>query len=182
MFLRAIKLVLKEETKFDLYFNDGTVKRYDVSILFNKYPQIKPLSNRKLFLKGKLFGWGGIVWTDEIDLPTEFIHDEGEDVSDQYNDIGQVVFGESVNYKRLSLGLTQEELAAKVGVERSTVSKWVKRFPAIRAWSSNCRPTRITATGLCSVEPRTSPAVCSSSRERSASIITPPSEAASRST
>lgn len=137
MFLRAIKLVLKEETKFDLYFNDGTVKRYDVSILFKKYPQIKPLSNRKLFLKGKLFGWGGIVWTDEIDLPTEFIHDEGEDVSDQYNDIGQVVFGESVNYKRLSLGLTQEELANKIGIDQSDLSKIEKGIanPSIKMMS-----------------------------------------------
>ena len=40
---KAIKLFLKENTTFDLVFLDGSVKRYDILSLADKFPQLNEL-------------------------------------------------------------------------------------------------------------------------------------------
>ena len=89
--IKAIKLILKEGTTFDLYFNDGTVKRYDILLLADKFPQLNALKNRELFLKGHLMGWSGVVWNDELDIECDTVYDEGVDVTNEYEDIDAVV-------------------------------------------------------------------------------------------
>ena len=120
---RAIKLVLKEGTTFDLYFYDGVVKRYNILSLADKYPQLNELKDRKLFLKGKLLGWGGVIWNDELDVSSETVFDEGIDVSDKYDDIDAVVLGYKIKEKRIELHLSQEDLANRVGIDQSDLSK-----------------------------------------------------------
>ena len=120
---KAIKLVLKEKTLFDLYFNDGVVKRYDILFLANKFPQLNALKDRKLFLKGKLFGWSGVVWNDELDIDAETVYEEGLDVSNEYNDIDNVVLGYQIKEKRIALNLSQFDLAKRVGIDQSDLSK-----------------------------------------------------------
>ena len=122
-FIQAIKLVLKEGTTFDLYFLDGTVKRYDILSLSDKFPQLNALKDRKLFLQGKLPGWGGVIWNDDLDIGCETVYEEGMDVTDEYNDIDIVVFGYKVKYRRLELDLSQSELATKIGIDQSDLSK-----------------------------------------------------------
>ena len=39
MFHKAVKLELREGTVLELTFQDGKVKRYDMAVLFEKYPQ-----------------------------------------------------------------------------------------------------------------------------------------------
>lgn len=78
MFHKAEKLIFREGTSFDLLFQDGITKHYDISILFEKYPQLKALTDRKLFLQGKLMGGYGIMWNDELDIETETIYEEGK--------------------------------------------------------------------------------------------------------
>ena len=119
----AIKLVLKANTTFDLYFLDGSVKRYDILFLSDKFPQLNKLKNRDLFLKGKLLGWGGVVWNDELDVSSETVYEEGVDVAQEYDDIGNVVVGYKIKEKRVELGLSQAELAKKVGIDQSDLSK-----------------------------------------------------------
>ena len=46
---KAIKLILKENTIFDLYFVDGKVIRYDILSLADKFPQLNDLKDRKLW-------------------------------------------------------------------------------------------------------------------------------------
>ena len=121
--VKSIKLVLKEGTTFDLYFYDGSVKRYDILSLANKFPQLNALKDRKLFLKGKLFGWSGVVWNDELDIEAETVYEDGTDVTNEYNDIDSVVFGYKVKERRLHLGLSQIELADKAGIDQSDLSK-----------------------------------------------------------
>ena len=72
--VKAIKLILKENTIFDLFFYDGTVKRYDILSLSDKFPQLNDLKDRKLFLKGHLLGWGGVVWNDDLDVSIETVY------------------------------------------------------------------------------------------------------------
>ena len=121
--IRAIKLVLKEKTTFDLYFLDGVVKRYDILKLAEKYPQINALKDRQLFLKGTLAGWGTIIWNDDLDIDTETVYEFGTDVSDEYKDIDIVVIGYKIKLRRLELFMSQEDLARKVGIDQSDLSK-----------------------------------------------------------
>ena len=120
---KAIKLVSKKNTTFDLYFDDGFVKRYDILSLADKFPQLNALKDRKLFLKGKLFGWSGVIWNDELDIDAETVYEEGLDVSNEYDDIDNVVLGYKIKEKRLVLNLSQDELAKRVGIDQSDLSK-----------------------------------------------------------
>ena len=119
----AIKLVIKDGTNFDLYFVDGVVKRYNILLLSDKYPQLNALKDRELFIKGKLIGWGGVMWNEELDVSSETVYKEGIDVSLEYDDIENVVVGYLIKQKRLELELSQDELAAKTGIDQSDLSK-----------------------------------------------------------
>lgn len=121
--LKSIKLILKEGTTFDLYFIDGVVKRYDILSLADKFPQLNALKNRNLFLKGKLLGWSGIYWNDELDIECDTVYEEGEDVSSEYDDIDVVVLGYKIRELRRNADLSQTELASKVGIDQSDLSK-----------------------------------------------------------
>lgn len=123
--VKAIKLILKEDTTFDLFFYDGTVKRYDILSLSDKFPQLNDLKDRKLFLKGHLLGWGGIVWNDDLDVSSETVYVEGKDVTNEYDDtdILNIVIGYQIKEKRLQKEMSQEELAKKAGIDQSDLSK-----------------------------------------------------------
>ena len=123
MVVVAIKLVLKENTSFDLYFLDSSVKRYDILSLADKFPQLNALKDRNLFLKGRLMGWSGVYWNDELDIDVETPYYEGKDVTDEYDDIENAIIGYKIKEKRLELELSQEELASKVGIDQSDLSK-----------------------------------------------------------
>ena len=121
--ITAIKLVLKEGTTFDVYYLDGIVKRYDILSLAKKFPQLNALKDRELFLKGRLLGWSVIQWNDELDVSTEDPYYDGIDVTNEYDDVENVIVGYKIKRKRLELNLSQNELAAKVGIDQSDLSK-----------------------------------------------------------
>ena len=120
---KAIKLILKEKTTFDLYFLDGTVKRYDILSLADKFPQLNALKDRSLFLKGHIMGWSGVIWNDELDIDCDTVYEEGIDVTNEYDDIENAVIGYKIKEKRLELDLSHEALASKVGIDQSDLSK-----------------------------------------------------------
>lgn len=120
---KAIKIMLREKTLIDAYFDDGSVKRFDVLSLANQYPQLNELKNRDLFLRGKLLGWSAICWNEELDLDTEIIYEVGKDVSEEHDDIETVVLGYKIKEKRQELNLSQEELAEKIEIDQSDLSK-----------------------------------------------------------
>lgn len=120
---KGIKLVLKEGTTFDLYFLDGLVKRYDIISLADKFPQLNALKDRTLFSQGKLLGCGGVIWNDELDVSSETVYEDGVDVSSEYDDIDTVVLGYKIKQKRIELKMSQEELAEKIGIDQSDLSK-----------------------------------------------------------
>ena len=123
--IEAIKLILKENTLFDLFFVDGSVKRYDILSLAKKYPQLNSLKDRKLFLKGHLLGWSGVVWNDELDVSAETVYEDGIDVTNEYDDtdITNILIGYQIKQKRLEQFMSQEELAIKAGIDQSDLSK-----------------------------------------------------------
>ena len=83
MFHKAIKLEYREGTTLELTFSDGKVKRYDMSALFGKYPQLTALKDRTLFTSGKLLGPYGIVWNDDLDIEAETVYEDGETVREE---------------------------------------------------------------------------------------------------
>ena len=123
--IKAIKLIIKENTNFDLFFIDGSVKRYDILSLSDKFPQLNELKNRKLFLKGHLIGWSGVFWNDELDVSSETVYEDGIDVTNEYDDtdIMNIIIGYKIKEKRLQQELSQEELASKSGIDQSDLSK-----------------------------------------------------------
>ena len=120
MFHKAISLKLLENTALEVVFQDGFVKRYDMKTLFSKYPQLQALEDRELFLKGKLVGFYGIVWDDDLDIET--IYEDGETVQKR-----EIIIHEASSYAvasaRALAGITQKKLAALTGIDQSDISK-----------------------------------------------------------
>ena len=121
--IKAIKILFREKTLLDVYYSDGTVKRFDTQTLVVRYPQFELLKDRTLFEKGKLLGWSTIYWNEDLDLDTELVYEEGIDVSKEYDDIEAAVVGHLIKEKRLEQHLSQEQLASKVGIDQSDLSK-----------------------------------------------------------
>jgi len=122
MFHKALKLEFKTGTSLEILFQNGEIKSFDVSCLFEKYPQMKALQDRQLFLSGKLVGKYGIIWNDELDLETETVFEAGKTVG--YKDIPvSVLVGEAVYSARARAGLSQTELAKLTNIDQSDISK-----------------------------------------------------------
>ena len=122
MFHKAVNLTFREGTSFDLLFQDGITKRYDISNLFDKYPQLKALTDRKLFLQGKLMGGYGIMWNDELDIETEIVYEDGKTISKNTTPINLLV-ANAVSAARAKSGLSQKELSKLTGIDQSDISK-----------------------------------------------------------
>lgn len=120
---KAIKLVLREKATLDVYFLDGRVKRYNILSLADKYPQLNELSDQSLFEKGKLLGWSTVYWNEYLDVDVETVYDEGKDVTNQYEDVEPTIVGYIIKEKRLEQNLSQEDLANKIGIDQSDLSK-----------------------------------------------------------
>lgn len=122
MFHRAIQLKYGEGTTLELAFQDGKIKRYDMSVLFGKYPQLEALKDRELFLSGKLLGTYGIAWNDDLDIEAETIYEDGETIREG-KPAAFVIVGNAVAAARARKGLSQKELSDLTGIDQSDLSK-----------------------------------------------------------
>ncbi len=122
MFHKALELEFKNGTQLELTFQDGQVKQYDMSSLFVKYPQLRALEDRELFLSGQLMGSYGIRWNDELDIDVETIYEDGRTIR-----LAKLAacfkVGEEVLAARSKKGLTQKELSKATGIDQSDLSK-----------------------------------------------------------
>ncbi len=122
MFHKAIKLEYREGTTLELTFQDGRVKRYDMSALFSRYPQLEALKDRTLFTSGKLSGPYGIVWNDDLDIEAEIVYEDGETAREE-KPAAFVMVGEAVAAARAKKGLSQKELSDLTGIDQSDLSR-----------------------------------------------------------
>ena len=106
----------------ELTFSDGKVKRYDMSALFGKYPQLTALRDRALFTSGKLLGSYGIVWNDDLDVEAETVYEDGETVREE-KPAAFTMVGNAVAAARARKGLSQKELSELTGIDQSDLSK-----------------------------------------------------------
>ena len=119
---KAVKLYLKQGTTIRVLFSDGITKEYDVLSLSNKYPQLNDLRDRKLFLKGKLFGWGGVIWNEDLDLDSETIYEDGKTVKSEEK-ATEIILGYNIKQARLRKQLTQEDLSKLTKINQSDISR-----------------------------------------------------------
>ena len=122
MFHKALSVKFLEGTSMIVAFKDGTIKFFDMSTLFKKYPQLKALENRELFLSGELMGEYGIIWNEDLDIEVETIYQSGRTIEVQKVSIHEAS-ARAVAYARASAGMTQKELAASAGIDQSDISK-----------------------------------------------------------
>lgn len=122
MFHKAIALQFNEGTSLEVTFQNGEVKLYDMSVLFDKYPQLSSLKNRDLFLSGKLAGAYGIIWNDEIDIEVETIYEDGVTIKTLPVSANHLV-AHAIAEARGKIGISQKDLALKSGIDQSDISK-----------------------------------------------------------
>lgn len=122
MFHKALDLKYLEGTSLCITFSDGKVIKYDISSLFNKYPIFKALNNRELFLSGKLQGFYGIIWTEDLDLEVETVYSDGTPIM-QKNIKLYTSSASAVAEARAKSGISQSELSKKTGINQSDISR-----------------------------------------------------------
>ena len=122
MFHKAVKLEFDEGTALVLTFQDGKVKRFDMGVLFDKYPKLTALRDRKLFTSGQLMGFYGIIWNEELDIEAETIYEEGETVRVEKPAVG-ILIGNALSAARAKKGLSQKALSEATGIDQSDISK-----------------------------------------------------------
>ena len=122
MFHKAVHLDFKDNCIVEVTFQDGKVKQYDLRNLFDKYPVMKALENRELFYSGKLAGNYGIIWTDELDLETETVYEEGVTVRVERLP-RHIEVGNAFKAARAEAGISQKELSQRTGIDQSDISK-----------------------------------------------------------
>ena len=120
MFHKAVDLQFKEGTTLQVTFQDGTIKQYDMKMMFEKYPQLTSLKSRKLFLTGKLSGYYGIIWNDDLDIDVETIYQNGItiNVTKPASSIGNAIAS-----ARAYTGMSQMELSAATEIDQGDISR-----------------------------------------------------------
>ena len=121
MFHKAVDLRFLSGTSLAVTFQDGKFMQYDMACLFEKYPQLKALEDRALFLSGKLMGAYGIYWNDALDIDAETIYEDGELVRTEAP--ANQMLAHAVAASRARAGLTQKQVAAIAGIDQSDFSK-----------------------------------------------------------
>lgn len=106
----------------EVKFQTGEIKQYDMTVLFKKYPQLKALKDRKLFLSGKLIGAYGIIWNEDLDIEVETIYQEGKTIKVEEVSSSMMVANAIVEARDKS-GLSQKELSKLTGIDQSDISK-----------------------------------------------------------
>ena len=119
--VKAIKMKLREGVTLDVTFEDGLVKRYDMSNAFDDYPPLRALEDRTLFESCHLTPYG-IIWNDKLDISTTAIYDEGITVR-KVKPFRNVDVGEAVGLARATRSISQAALAELTGIDQSDISK-----------------------------------------------------------
>ena len=124
MHVRALKVEFLEDVTLQMTFQDGKVIRYDMSQMFEKYPQLEELRrNRKLFESGHLDLTGfAVIWNDELDFDVTSIYDDSEVVGCVETTLNQQI-GFLLAKTRDEMNITQTELSKKSHIDQGDISK-----------------------------------------------------------
>ena len=125
-FMHYIALAVKflEDVTLEMTFQDGKVIRYDMSKMFNKYPQLEEFRrNRELFINGRLdVGGYAVIWNDDLDFDATRIYDDGELVDIIETPLNQQI-GFLLAKTRDDMNVTQVELSKMSHIDQGDISK-----------------------------------------------------------
>lgn len=119
---KVIKLNIKEKTIFELIFEDGTKKKYDVLDLFEYNPKVLSLIDNKIFKKAKLTDDNKLVWPDKIKINVKDIYGAGQEIPNDENFL-EIVLGNQIKRKRISKNFTQADFSKIVNIDQADLSK-----------------------------------------------------------
>ncbi len=124
MEMPAIKIKYLDDVKFEMTFQDGKVIRFDMSTMFDAFPQLIELRrNRELFLSGKLdYGGDAIVWNDDLDFSSASVYECGELVGEVEVTLNQKI-GALLRIAREEAGIYQTDLAKKTKIDQGDISR-----------------------------------------------------------
>ena len=124
MHYMALEVKFLEDVTLEMTFQDGKVIRYDMSQMFDKYPQLEELRrDRTLFTSGHLDLTGfAIIWNDDLDFDTTSIYDDGELVGVIETSINQKI-GSLLAKTRDEMNMTQMELSKIAHIDQGDISK-----------------------------------------------------------
>ena len=120
----ALRVKFLEDVTLEMLFQDGKVIRYDMSQMFEKYPQLEELrKNRKLFESGHLDLTGfAVIWNDELDFDATSIYEDGVVVGYEETALNQRI-GFLLAKTRNEMNVTQKELSKKSHIDQGDISK-----------------------------------------------------------
>ena len=121
MFHKLIQLKFLNNTIVEATFQDGKIIRYNVAVLFDKYPQLKALQNKKLFQSGRMSSYG-VRWNEDLDLEAETIYQDGKCIGRAELPINHKL-AYVVSSARQNHGLSQQELSQLTGIDQADISK-----------------------------------------------------------
>lgn len=106
-------------------FQNGVEKKYDMRNLYSVFPQFKIFeSDIALFHQVQIdVGGYGISWNDDLDLNAEDIWTDGIETGVIYEPDVATVLAQSIIHARVSVGMTQKQLAETTGIYQADISK-----------------------------------------------------------
>lgn len=124
MHYMAIDVKFLEDVTLEMTFQDGKVIRYDMSKMFNKYPQLEELrKNHELFINGRLdVGGYAVIWNDDLDFEATGVYEYGELVDIIETPLNQQI-GFLLAKTRDDMNVTQVELSKMSHIDQGDISK-----------------------------------------------------------
>jgi len=124
MLERIASIKLNDDITIEAVFYSGTVKKFDVKNLFDRYPQYRVLEKDTALWHGaKLLPQGsGVYFNDELDLTAEEIWSEGSFVKKVITKTNlQLAF--YIAKTREEMKLSQTQLSKKTGITQCDISR-----------------------------------------------------------
>lgn len=124
--IHRIKLVKPlDDMKILVIFRNGVEMRYDISQLYEKFPQFRRLEEDSDLYKGVQVDVGGygLVWNDRLDLDAEDIWQYGIRTGRVHDVDIKLSVAESLIEARNSVGMTQKQLSEASTMYQSDISK-----------------------------------------------------------
>jgi len=118
----VVKVFPKEGTTLDVLFDNGTIKRFDMSTLFENFPVFRLLSDRSLFIKAKPFYLCGITWTKNLDIDGQTIYEDGITITQNIN-VQKYLIGFQFRLIRERRRLSQQQVSDETGIDQGDLSK-----------------------------------------------------------
>ena len=122
---RIISVKPIDNMMLSVVFQNGIEKTYDISSLYDMFPQFRILEKDKyLFEEVKVdVGGYGISWNDELDIDANSIWEEGTETGVRQQMDVMHLLADSLIRSREMVGLTQKQLSDKVGIYQADISK-----------------------------------------------------------